>query len=259
MVMKKKEKQDTLFVASLEKGLRVMAVFGEDHTELGLHEIATLSGLDKSACQRFANTLHKLGYLSKDPETRRYRPTIRYLELGSAYLWADPLVQLALPKLIELSHELGERVNCARLVGEDIVYITRIPTQMTNFGATVLGRRLPALNTASGRAIVSALPLEERRIAAETWPIVCATSRTITDRTVLAEALERAAGDGYAITESQNLMNEIAVAAPIYDRSGRPVAAVQCSTSSLKMSEERVRAEYALAIIEVANSIQPPR
>lgn len=254
-----KEKQDTLFVGSLEKGLRVLAAFDERHTELGLSEIVEITGLDKSSAQRLANTLYKTGYLAKDAETRRFRPTIRYLELASAYLWADPLVQLAMPKLIELSHALGERVNCARLAGEDIIYIIRIPTQLTIFGGAVVGRRLPALSTSGGRAIVGSLPPEERETAVATWRLVAQTPRTLLDRSALAKELERVAADGYAITEHQNAINEIALAAPIYDASGRPVAAVQCSTSSLKVGEARMRAEIAPKIIEVANSIQIPR
>lgn len=251
-------KQDTLFVGSLEKGLRVLSAFDEEHSELGLSEIAALAGLDKSAAQRLANTLYKTGYLAKDPETRRFRPTIRYLELASAYLWADPLVQLAMPKLIELSNTLGERVNCARLSGEDIVYVIRIPTQLTIFAGAVVGRRLPALTTSGGRAMVACLPKAERDHAVANWRLVAHTPRTIIDRGTLATELERAASDGYAITEHQNSINEIALAAPIYDRQGRPVAAVQCSTSSLKMSEARMRAEIAPRVTEVANSIQLP-
>ena len=97
-----KEKQDTLFVGSLEKGARVLSAFNERHSTLGLTEIASLTGLDKSAVQRLTNTLHQIGYLNKDPESRRYRPSLKFLELGNAYLWSDPLVQLAMQAVLTL-------------------------------------------------------------------------------------------------------------------------------------------------------------
>ncbi|MBO0904994.1 IclR family transcriptional regulator [Jiella sonneratiae] len=252
-------RQDTLFVNSLAKGLKVLSVFGEGRTELGLGDIAALTGFDKSTAQRLTNTLHKTGYLAKNRETRRFRPTIRLLELGSAYLWADPLLQLAMPKLIELSHLLDERVNCARLVGEDIVYIIRIPTQLTALGATITGRRIPALSTAGGRAMIAALPEAEREAAIATWRVEARTAKTVTDRTILSSEIERAAADGYALTDSQNMMNEIAVAAPILDGDGRPVACVQCSVSSRKLTDAQIRTAIAPKIIEVANSIEAPR
>ena len=52
------KKQNTLYVGSLAKGLRLLRAFDESHTELSLVELAGRSGLDKSAVQRLANTLH---------------------------------------------------------------------------------------------------------------------------------------------------------------------------------------------------------
>ncbi|SOC06532.1 IclR family transcriptional regulator [Stappia indica] len=254
-----REKQDTLFVGSLDKGLRVLSLFNEHHTVLGLTEIAELAGLDKSAAQRLTNTLHKTGYLNKDPESRRYSPSIKFLELGNAYQWADPLVQLAMPKAIELGRSLGERVNVARLAGQEIVYVIRIPTQLTAFGAMVAGRRLSALTTSSGRAMIARLSEEERKVAVATWPIKPLTPKTTTDRAKIGEAIEEAVAYGYGLTHSENIMNEIGIAAPIMSGDGRPVATVQCSVSSLKWSVERVRGELAPHLIEVANSIHLPR
>ncbi|WP_265517327.1 IclR family transcriptional regulator [Nitratireductor luteus] len=251
-----KQKQDTLFVGSLEKGMRVLSAFGERHRALGLTEIAALTGLDRSAVQRLANTLHKTGYLNKDPETRRYSPSLKFLELGNAYLWSDPLVQLAMPKLIELGRKLGERVNVARLDGDQIVYVIRIPTQLTSFGAMIAGRRLSALTTSSGRAMIACLSAAERKHAAETWPLTALTLKTTLDRAKIAATIEEAAACGYGLTVSENILNEIGIAAPILAADGRPVAAVQCSVSSMKWSIEKVRSGIAPHLIEVANSIQ---
>lgn len=254
-----KEKQDTLFVSSLEKGMRILAAFADRQREMGFLELAEATGLEKSAAQRLINTLHKIGYLRRDPETRRYSPSLRCLELANAYLILDPLVQSAMPKLIELGHNLGERVNAARLDGTDIVYVIRIPTQLTSFPGMIVGRRLPALTTSSGRALIASLGSDARRHAVETWPIVRTTSKTTLDRAIIAAEVERAAIDGYALTEGQNIMNEIGIAAPIFSVDGHPVATAQCSVSALRWTAERVRSEIAPQLIEVANSIHLPQ
>ncbi|MEF2072920.1 IclR family transcriptional regulator [Consotaella aegiceratis] len=252
-------KSNTLFVGSLEKGMRVLSVFGSQHPELSLTELVALTGLDKSAVQRLANTLHLTGYLEKDPDTRRFRPSLKCLELGAGYLCSDPLPQLAMPKLIELSRALGERVNAARLDGTDIVYVIRIPTQLTNFAAMLVGRRITALTTSSGRILIANFDAQRRRQAIESWPITATTPKTTLDRRVIADEIEEAAASGYGMTVSQNIMNEIGISAPIYSTAGEPVATVQCSVSSLKWSVERVRTKIAPALMEVANSIQVPR
>ncbi|OZB09623.1 MAG: IclR family transcriptional regulator, partial [Marinobacter sp. 34-60-7] len=82
------KKQNTLFVGSLAKGLRLLRAFDETHTELSLGDLAQRTGLDKSAVQRLANTLHIEGMLDKDPITRRFRPSHAWLELAYAYYWS---------------------------------------------------------------------------------------------------------------------------------------------------------------------------
>lgn len=254
-----KRAQDTLFVGSLDKGMRVLSAFDHNHPSLGLTELAERTGLEKSAAQRLSNTLHKIGYLDKDPETRRFRPSLKYLELANAYWWADPLVQLAMPKLIELGQHVQERVNLARLDGGEIVYVIRIPTQLTRFEAMIAGRRLPALTTSSGRCMIARLPAAERRKAVKTWPLVAMTSKTTMDRAKIAASVEEAVAAGYSVTVSENMLNETALAAPILDHDSRPIAAVQCSVSSLKWSVDKVRREIAPRLIEVANSFNPTK
>lgn len=254
-----KRAQDTLFVGSLEKGMRVLNAFDHNHTSMGLSELAERTGLEKSAAQRLSNTLHKVGYLNKDPETRRFSPSLKFLELANAYWWADSLVQLAMPKLIELGQRFQERVNLARLDGHDIVYVIRTPTQLTRFEAMIAGRRLPALTTSSGRTMIARLPAAERKKAAKTWPLIAMTAKTTMDRAKIAASIEEAAAAGYCLTHSENMLNEIAIAAPILDHDARPIAAVQCSVSSLKWSTDKVRREIAPRLIEVANSFNPTK
>ncbi|MEE4014845.1 IclR family transcriptional regulator C-terminal domain-containing protein [Roseibium sp. FZY0029] len=249
------KKQDTLFVGSLEKGLRIMSAFNAHRTELGLTELAEIVGMDKSAAQRFTNTLHKTGYLEKDPESRRFRPSLKFLELAAAYMWSDPFVQLAMPKLIDLSRDLGERVNAARPAGTDIIYVIRIPTQLTSFAAMLIGNKVQALSSSSGRIILAHMGEAERREALETWPIDKITPRTVTDRSQIAREVEEAAQQGYGIAVNQNIINEIGVAAPVFDRIGNVAGTVQCSVSSLKWPLERVHNEIAPRLMEVANSI----
>lgn len=250
-------KQDTLFVNSLAKGLRILEVFDEEHQALRLSELAALSGIDKSATQRLANTLHQTGFLTKDETTRRYRPSLKFLERAYAYSWSDPVVQLAMPKLIDLSRRIGETVNMAELFGTDIVYVVRLPCQRTSFAATVPGRRLPALNTSSGRTIIARLPQDEREACLANWPARSFTPRTDVDRDVIRRSVEEAVEKGYVITEGQMILREIAVAAPIIGSDGRPLAAIQCAVSSYDWTQERVEREIVPMLIDTANSITP--
>lgn len=250
-------KNNTLFVGALAKGLKLLRAFDESHTDLSLSDLVTRTGLDKSAVQRLANTLHLEGFLVKDAETRRFRPSHTWLELAYAYFWSDPLVSLAMPKLIELSQQLGETVNLAELSEDHIIYVARVPCKRTAFAATIPGRRLPALSTAAGRAILSTYAPDVLDEAIASWPLTGHTSRSITDRNEVARLIEQAREDGYTISRFQLLPNEIAIAAPIIAPGGRAAAAVQCSVSSHSWDEEAIRRDILPALQDTANSISP--
>lgn len=256
-MVKTPPKQNTLFVGSLAKGLKVLEAFDEEHQELSLGDLVRQTGLDKSATQRLANTLHVTGYLQKDEVTKRFRPSLKYLELAFAYLYSDPVVQLAMPKLIELSGRIGETVNMAELSGGDIVYVSRIPCQRTNFAASQVGRRVPALNTSSGRAMLSVLPAEERAICIRNWPIAPFTPQTTLDRSEIATLVDEAAQTGYSISHNELILKEIGVAAPVIGSDGRPVAAVHCSVSAYDWTKEKVTRDIVPRLLDTANSITP--
>ena len=252
-----KTKQDTLYVGSLAKGLKLLRAFDDQHTDLSLTDLMERTGLDKSAIQRLANTLHVEGMLDKDPVTRRYRPSHAWLELAFAYYWADPIVGRALPRLIELSQQLGETVNLTEISGDHIIYVNRLPCKRTHFAATVVGRRLPALITTSGRAMIATYPEEERKKIVETWTLKAFTPHTVLDREVIGREVEKAASDGFAIAASQMIIGELAIAAPIIGPDGRSVAALQCSVSSHHYDEDRLLRDVLPALRDTANSISP--
>ena len=250
-------KQNTLFVGTLAKGLRVLRAFDETHTELSLGDIAQITSLDKSAVQRLANTLHIEGMLDKDPMTRRYRPSHAWLRMAYAYYWSDSLVARAMPKLIDLSQRLGETVNLAELAGQEIIYVARLPCTRTIFAASVPGRTVPALSTSAGQVILATFPPEERAQAVRDWHLHPHTPRTTLDRAEIARQVAAAAADGHAITRDQMILNEVGIACAICGPDGRAWAAVHCSVSSYHWDDARIRAELLPWLLDTANGISP--
>jgi IclR family pca regulon transcriptional regulator len=248
-------KQDPLFVGTLAKGLRVLRAFDEAHIELSLAGLTAITGLDKSAVQRLAHTLHVEGMLDKDPVTRRYRPSHAWLRLAYAYYWSDPLVARAMPKLIDLSRRLGETVNLAQLSGATVIYLARLPCTRTTFAASVPGRTVPALSTSAGQAIVATFPPEERAAAIRDWPLSVHTPRTTSDRAEIARQIDVAVETGYAITHSQIILHEVGIACAIRGPDGRAVGAVHCSVSEHRWTDARIRAQILPWLLDGANAI----
>lgn len=248
-------KRDPLFAGTLAKGLRILRAFDERNTALSLSELVQRTGLEKSAVQRLAHTLHVEGMLEKDPGTRRFRPSHAWLELAYAYYWSDPLIARALPRLIGLSRKIGETVNLAQLSGDHIIYSLRLPNQRSHFAASIVGRRLPAIATAAGRVMLASWPAADADRAIDDWPVTAMTPKTVTDREAIRADVRLAAQNGYAITRNQMILNEISVAAPVRGIGGRADAAVQVSVSSHSYDEARIHAEILPPLQDAANGI----
>ena len=144
------DRDNPLFISSMEKGFRVLNVFRDVSGSLSLTEICKHSGMGKSAVQRFCFTLVELGLLVKDETSRRYSPSPQLLDYSYSYLKSDAIVQIATPYLIEAREKTGEAMNMGKRVGTDIIYVVRLPSTHSRLANPLLGGRAPVFCTASG-------------------------------------------------------------------------------------------------------------
>ena len=187
-------------VRSVEKAFRVLEAFDGSNRSLSLAQIGANVGLDKSASQRFTHTLTKLGYLQKDPVTKRFELSLRSLEMARHFITANPLVKHAMPYLLHLSRETEEAVNLTLPDGPEIVFAARFMSRHMLNTDVVVGTRMPAFCTAPGRAILSRLPAAEARALIERSPLQAFTPQTVHTVDGLVERLDAARNAGYATT-----------------------------------------------------------
>ncbi|MDZ4095927.1 MAG: IclR family transcriptional regulator [Paracoccaceae bacterium] len=254
------DRDDRLFVASVEKAFLVLRAFRAAQNKLkisnlGLNQITEFSGLNKSAAQRFTDTLVTLGYLERDPRTRRYRPAIRLLELSYTYLVSDRLAQLAMPVLIDLSRTHKVTSNLCVPMDTDIIFTVRIPQEKASFGSTLVGRKMPAFCTASGNAILSRMPADAVSDILARSVFTPFTEHTVTDPAVIADRIRETRALGYSILAKETQMNVISVAAPILNAQGTAIAAVQVPISLPARTLDHVRTQIAPYVVAAADSI----
>ncbi|MEI2416266.1 IclR family transcriptional regulator [Orrella sp. JC864] len=250
-----------LFNATFAKGVEVLAAFGPGRETMNLRDIATATGMTKSAAQRYAYTLEVMGLLRKDAETKRYSLTPRTMELGYRYLLVDPLVQRANPYLQDLNRQCGETVNLAELDGTDMVYVARFATHLKTAVHMPMGRRLPVFCTSSGRAMLSAMPPEQARALLQAAPRPKYTSTTVTDVDALMRIVERAREDGYSTASGEYYRGDLNLGVAVYDAQGRPAGAVNISAPSSRWTLARMRRELAPLLMETCRLISttPPK
>lgn len=247
--------EDLLYVQSVEKAFRVLAAFSRGQRTMGLAEVAAATELDRSATQRFTHTLERLGYLRKDPRTRRYELTVRTLDLGAAYLRSSTLVERALPYLMELSRATEEAVSLTVLDGAEIVYVARLLSRNSLHANLIVGSRLPAFCTAPGLAMLSRLPREEAARIVEGSDLRPFTPYTTTRAEAVLKKLEATRKRGYVVTSEELFINDISVAAPVLGPAGEPIAAVNIAVSKLRCGVADAESRYAPLVTGAASAM----
>ena len=242
------------FVQSLERGLAVIRAFGADSPSLTLSEVARATGLTRAATRRFLLTLSDLGYVRTDG--RRFELTARVLELGYAFLSSISLPEVAEPHLERLVAEVHESSSVSVLDGDDIVYVGRVPTSRIMRVSINVGTRFPAYATSMGRVMLAGMAPEELDAFLARAELRRLSSRTITSEARLRAELDRVRAQGWAMVDQELEEGLRSLAAPIRDRAGQVVAAVNLSAHASRTSLQALRRDLLPPLLATAERIE---
>jgi IclR family pca regulon transcriptional regulator len=242
------------FVQSLERGLAVIRAFGADTPSLTLSDVARATGLTRAATRRFLLTLSDLGYVRTDG--RRFELTARVLELGYAFLSSLSLPEVAEPHLERLVSEVHESSSVSLLDGDDIVYVARVPTSRIMRVSINVGTRFPAYATSMGRVLLAGMETDELDAFLARAELRRLSSHTITDERKLRAELARVRGQGWAIVDQELEEGLRSVAAPIRDRAGQVVAAVNLSAHASRTTLDAVKRTLLPPLLATAERIE---
>lgn len=227
-------------IGAVERALDILELFDERTPELGTTEIAEAAGLHKSTAAGLIHTLAAKGYLTQNPTNRRYRLGLKVVGRAGVVLGTMDLRHAALPYVQQLRDEFGETVNLAVLDAGDMVYIERLLCAHPLGMRSEVGKREPAHSTALGKAILAHSEPSEVHDYVARYGLLASTERTVTDWDTLNQRLELTRRQGYAIDDEENQVGGRCVAAPIFDHTGRPAAAISISAPTARLSLEQV-------------------
>ena len=240
--------RDADHVQSLARGLTVLRAFDADHRALTLSDVSRLTGLTRATSRRLLLTFEQLGYMRCDG--RRFELTPRVLDLGYAYVSSLHLSDLALPFMGELSDRVQESVSVSVLDGHEIVYVARVPARRIMTMALALGSRLPALITSMGRVLVANLDDDEREHVLNSSHLTPRTHNTVTDPVRLRALLGDVRKQGYAIVDQELEDGVRSVAAPLRDRNGRAIAALNVGANAGRVSLKELRRDILPLLLD---------
>ncbi|MBQ8091297.1 MAG: helix-turn-helix domain-containing protein, partial [Pyramidobacter sp.] len=143
---------------TLEHGLDVLLCFLGERRELSLTEIAAIVGRNTTSTYRLAQTLTEKGFLSKNPQNKKYSPGMTLKKLGDLVDGHSDLVLLVHPYLVELHREFNENVSLYVYHNFKRLCLDRIESTHPLHQTVLIGEELPLTLGGGGTALLAFLP-----------------------------------------------------------------------------------------------------
>jgi len=211
-------------IGTLARGLHLLSSVGAARGPLGVTELAQHAQLDKATTYRLASKLVELGYLERNDDGK-FRLGLHVLDLGFAYLASLDLRTQALPEMRRLHDEYDGAITLSVLDGTDIVYVERISPKGLQASMPVgIGARLPVHCTAMGKVILAHMAPDRLAALLDRIDYAKWTQHTIASRAEFETELRRTRERGFGVTDQEMIDGLRAVASPIFDHHGTPIA-----------------------------------
>ena len=243
-------------VNSLAKGLRVLEAFTAERPELTLSEVASLAKLDPGTTFRMLNTLVMAGYVSRIPDSKRFRLTLKVTDLGLHAIGRADLREIARPILRSLVGEVNEAASLGVLDGADILYIERVRAGLTRIGVDIrIGTTIPAFWSTIGEAMLAYLPPAELSRVLALKPRPGGFPHKPMKREEIEKSLQNVRDNGYALRDSYFGSGLRVLAVPVLDVDNYPLAAVSVAVPQMQMTPKEFRANALDAVQRAARDI----
>jgi IclR family acetate operon transcriptional repressor len=225
---------------SVIRSLRILEAVAQ-HQPVTVGELTKLFGLPKSTVQRTLVTLNEAGWLRANrKDTTRWEIGARVLAVRPAALQGSSLFAAAREPMVRLRDAVNETIHLAVPDAlQCMVVVDRVDCDYAVRTFHAIGDTSPLHATAAGRAVLAQLS------AADVEELIASglerySESTTTDPAELRADLARVRGDGYAVNRNQYRPDVCAIAAPVLDEDGTPLAALALSMPDSRFDAARL-------------------
>ncbi|MFE5407837.1 IclR family transcriptional regulator [Microbacterium sp. NPDC056569] len=214
-------------VPAADQTLRILSYLARQRGPVPARTVATALGIPRSTAYHLLAALHEHHFVVHLPEERRWGLGIAAFELAGGYSRQQPLARLGRPVLADLVDRTGESAHLAVMHGRDVLYIVEERAPRRPALVTDVGVRLPSHLTATGRAMLAALPREQvRALFPDAAAFADRTGRGPQRPGELRELLRGVRERGWASEDGEVTLGLGSVGVAVLDHVGWPIAAI---------------------------------
>jgi IclR family transcriptional regulator, KDG regulon repressor len=225
---------------TVDRALQILECFTLERPSHSLTELSELTALTVPTTHRLLKALQYREFVVLDVPTRKYTLGSAAMRLAGVVMQRDDIQAVALPHLERLRQVTEETVALHWMVEATRVCVLELVSRHLIRMSSGIGRRYPLYAGAAGKAMLAFLPYEEveellDNSARETLGFHLRRSR----EDLLGE-LKEIRQAGYATSLGEVVEGASALAAPILDSKGYPVASINITGPSMRWSRERM-------------------
>lgn len=246
---------DVYFVPGLRRGLLLLETLADARKPLNVSEIAKRMGLTRSAVFRLTYTLRYMGFLEEIPASKSFTLGPRILNIGYAFLASKDIIEVSRGDLELLRDTTNVSAHLAIRDRTEVLYLSCVQTRSGFLSNLNVGTRLPIYATPMGWLLLSELSAREITElvgAQEMEPLTELTPRSIQQ---LVQRVGEAAASGHAISRGVVEPGGSTIAAPVLDRDGHVVAAIDISGPDTAFDVAEIDTRYASEVMAAAERI----
>lgn len=206
--------------------LMIMEVLGRKECALTPTEINHELKLPKQTIHRLCTTLEHEGYLMREADGKRLRPSRKMRLIANGLLHASHFHVIRHQILQQVADNVKETVNMVVPEETGMSYIDRVEADWPFRVQLPVGSNVPFHCTASGKTFMASLPKNKRAQFVDGLKLEQQTSRTHITKSALLEDLNVCRKRGYALDQEEFFDGMVAIAVPVTDPKGRYVAAL---------------------------------
>jgi len=238
-------------VQSVDRAVSILEILARSG-EGGVTDIARELGVHKSTAFRLVAALERRDLVEQVAGRGKYRLGTGILRLAGATTSRLDLVQESRGVARQLAQRTGETVNVAVLSDGAALYMDQVAGSSALQPHNWVGQRIPLHATSNGKVLLSALePAEVRR---QVPHLRSYTPHTITSFDDLMSELDDVRRRGFAIAIDELEIGLTAVAAPIRNSHGEPLASMSISGPTFRLDARRVP-QMAEAVAAAADEV----
>lgn len=249
------EPNNTDFIESLDRGLRVFEQFGADTRAMTLSDVAKATGLPRATARRILFTLERRGYVASDGKIFALTPKV--LSLAGSYMTSNQIVTIVQPVLDQISSAAQEISSLAVLLGHEVVFVARASPARVFSAGIDLGYRLPAFCSSVGRAMLGRYSNEDLDKTISEMTLTAMTPFTMTDKEAVKAAIIIDRERGYSLVDREAEPGFRSISVPIRRYDGTIVAAINIGAHVDRVSTGEMIDRFLPLLRDAAASVKP--